>query len=116
MRLFSKNAPTKCPKCGKSDGWRCVTDDTAQSNAANAGMGNPFYLDSSAIPSMKLRGTGKARTRSGTVTCVITADTKERIDGTGVIRKDPAKEQVDETCGSNGLKTIRCAIRSSDLP
>ena len=50
MRLFSKNAPTKCPKCGKSDGWRCVTDDTVQSNAANAGLGNPFYLDSQRDP------------------------------------------------------------------
>ena len=50
MLLFSKNAPTKCPKCGKSDGWRCVTDDTVQSNAANAGLGNPFYLDSQRDP------------------------------------------------------------------
>ena len=56
MRLFSKNAPTKCPKCGKSDGWRCVTDDTVQSNAANAGLGNPFYLDSQRDPFYEATG------------------------------------------------------------
>ena len=45
MALFKKDPPKACPKCGKADGWRFMIDDTPLSNAANAGMGNPFYLD-----------------------------------------------------------------------
>ena len=45
MSFLKKDPPTACPKCGKADSWRCVIDDTPLNNAANAGMGNDFYLD-----------------------------------------------------------------------
>ncbi len=56
MGLFQKEPPKACPKCGKADGWRCMPDDTPQSNAADAGMGNPFYLDSQRDPMFNSMG------------------------------------------------------------
>ena len=48
--FFKKDPPKACPKCGKADGWRCVMDDTPQNDAEEAGLGNPFYLDSQRDP------------------------------------------------------------------
>ena len=42
MRLFRKDPPAACPKCGKSDGWRCMPSDAFQSAASSAAAVNPF--------------------------------------------------------------------------
>ena len=42
MKLFKKDPPTACPKCGKSDGWRLVVSDTPLSAEVNAASVNPF--------------------------------------------------------------------------
>lgn len=42
MGLFRKNPPAACPKCGKSDGWRCVVSDAPQSAEVNAAPVNSF--------------------------------------------------------------------------
>ncbi|MBR6817192.1 MAG: hypothetical protein IKM86_01125 [Acidaminococcaceae bacterium] len=42
MNFFKKNPPAACPKCGKSDGWRCVLSDATQSVESSATAVNPF--------------------------------------------------------------------------
>ena len=50
MSFFKNEPPKACPKCGNTDSWRCVIDGTPQNHASDAGMGNPFYLDSQRDP------------------------------------------------------------------
>ena len=42
MSLFRKNPPSACPKCGKSDSWRCVVSDMPQSAENSAAAVNAF--------------------------------------------------------------------------
>ena len=42
MSFFKKDPPAACPKCGKTDGWRCVLSNTPQSAEANAAPVNAF--------------------------------------------------------------------------
>ena len=63
MSLFKKTPPKACPKCGRADGWHCVTDTLPQSNASDAGLGNPFYFDMQRDPNYNGIGTSKPKER-----------------------------------------------------
>ena len=42
MSLFRKQAPKACPKCGKTDGWHAVHDNSPQDAVTDSRAVNPF--------------------------------------------------------------------------
>jgi hypothetical protein len=42
MSIFKKKIPTSCPKCGKSDGWHVVREETEYNGTTSARAVNQF--------------------------------------------------------------------------
>ncbi|MBQ1520209.1 MAG: hypothetical protein IIZ56_01905 [Clostridia bacterium] len=42
MCIFKKEAPSKCPKCGKADGWHVVSEDPNYNAVTSAASVNSF--------------------------------------------------------------------------
>ncbi|MBO4888654.1 MAG: hypothetical protein J5589_10130 [Firmicutes bacterium] len=46
MRLFKKEPPKACPKCGEASGWRFVVEDVPVNSEMSASAVNPFSTHS----------------------------------------------------------------------
>ena len=111
MKLFRKDPPAACPKCGKADGWRMLPIEMPQDYANQASAVNSF----SSAPirntfSQNLTGAMGKRAASSAITATA-ADTKKRIEPVCESLQRPARSAV-RIIISHPVSAERCFCRS----